>query len=261
MPDEVLHDDKYFVKFNLELPEIAPGKPNRFNGLNYSTLDEHKTSFDLRTIRNIIVKQNKPSGDDSSIYEMFNRLNTGGINLKPQEIRTSLYHSAFYDMLYRVNTEAGWRVLLGIQEPDLHMKDVEILLRGFAMLLEGENYNPSMTKFLNQFSKAAKGFSEEKSAYLASLFESFVAQCKGLPKQALFSKSGKFSLPVFESVFVATCAQPLANGELLANPVRPELVAKLKADEAFVAASQAQTTNRANVSARLQRAKAIFNEA
>ena len=80
-------DSSYFAKFNLSLPSKTPESPNRLHGLNYSTLDDAKTTFDLRTIRNIIIKQLSPKNDDSSIYELFNRLNTGGMNLKPQEIR------------------------------------------------------------------------------------------------------------------------------------------------------------------------------
>ena len=36
------------------------------------------------------------------------------------------------------------------------MKDVEILLRGFAMLVKGDKYRPSMAKFLNQFSRTQR---------------------------------------------------------------------------------------------------------
>src|SRR5438552_2387203 len=90
IPDVVLHDDEYFVPFRLSLPEQLPDRKNKFKGLNYSTLGDYRTQFDLRPVRNVIVKQTKPPEDDSSIFEMFNRLNTGGINLRPQEIRGSL---------------------------------------------------------------------------------------------------------------------------------------------------------------------------
>jgi uncharacterized protein with ParB-like and HNH nuclease domain len=133
LPEEVIHNDEYFTKFNLQLPETIPNQPNKFNALNYSTLGDYKTTFDLRTIRNVIIKQTSPPDDDSAIYEIFNRLYSGGVNLKPQELRPSLYHSAFYEMLYRINLDSRWRTIVGLEDPDLHMKDTEILLRSFAM--------------------------------------------------------------------------------------------------------------------------------
>jgi uncharacterized protein with ParB-like and HNH nuclease domain len=78
IPDHILADDEYFEDFKLKLSEKLPNAKNRFNGLNYKTLGDYKPQLDLRPIRNIVVKQNVPSDDDSSIYEVFNRLNTGG---------------------------------------------------------------------------------------------------------------------------------------------------------------------------------------
>ena len=94
VPDHMLHDDQYFQTFGLRLPERLPGNKNRFKGLNYSTLGEYRSQFDLRPIRNIVVKQNSPSDDNSSMFEVFNRLNSGGVNLHPQEIRTRLLEQA-----------------------------------------------------------------------------------------------------------------------------------------------------------------------
>src|SRR5262249_23488846 len=116
IPEVVLEDDAYFTRFNLQLPERLPNRQNRLNKLTYSTLGDDKRTFELRVIRNIIIKQNQPEDDDSSIFEIFNRLNTGGVNLTPQEIRASLYHSPFYEMLYRANHDARWRELLGLPD-------------------------------------------------------------------------------------------------------------------------------------------------
>lgn len=60
IPDNFLGDDNYFTKFNLQLPSTLPSQPNKLNRINYSTLDEYKIAFDLRTIRNFIIKQNFP---------------------------------------------------------------------------------------------------------------------------------------------------------------------------------------------------------
>ena len=62
IPDSILEDDTFFTKFRLQLPHQLPGQPNKLNGLTYETLEEYKTVFDLRTIRNVIIKQNLPQG-------------------------------------------------------------------------------------------------------------------------------------------------------------------------------------------------------
>jgi hypothetical protein len=133
--------------------------------------------------------------------EVFNRLNTGGINLRPQEIRMSMYHSKFYDMLYKANSDADWRLMLGNEEPDLHLKDVEILLRGFALLIDGENYSPSMVKFLNQFSRKSRAHSKEQNDYLLSLLGSFFSAVDKFFEEAnavvqLLQQEGQVSLQI-----------------------------------------------------------------
>lgn len=248
IPDEVFGDDTYFDNFSLQLPEIAPGKANRFNRLNYQTLGEYRTQFELRTIRNIIVKQIRPSGDDSSIYEMFNRLNTGGILLTPQEIRASLYHSDFYDALFKLNLDARWRALLGQQQPDLHMRDIEVLLRGIAMWRIGDDYAPSMVKFLNRYSKAAKNFGAEETRHIVDLVGRFLAASADIPRGLLLTRQQRFSLPLFESVFAAAARQLERNQSWRLDP---ESVRALSTSEEFQRFSQEQTTNTSNVKGRL----------
>ena len=109
MPDEVLQNNDLFSKFSLSLDEQQTGVPNIFHGKTYETLDEYKTRLDLRTIRNIIIKQISPEGDDAA-YEVFHQAHTGGVNLTPQEIRMCLHHkSAFYKMLAEINLDPRWR--------------------------------------------------------------------------------------------------------------------------------------------------------
>jgi uncharacterized protein with ParB-like and HNH nuclease domain len=256
MPEEVLHDDEYFQTFNLRLPEKLPNHPNKFKGLNYSTLGDYKTQFDLRPIRNVVVKQNMPSDDDSSMYEVFNRLNTGGMNLRPQEIRTSMYHSKFYDMLYHINSEAAWRTLLRSAEPDLHMKDIEILLRGYAMLIDGENYAPSLVKFLNQFSKKCENHDDQQNSYLRSLFQSFLKACESLPEDTFLNKKNrKFNIALYEAVFTAACNNAFLERRTLNGLITVDKVIALETDMDFIQASLEGTTRTTNVEKRLERAK------
>jgi uncharacterized protein with ParB-like and HNH nuclease domain len=258
IPNHVLHDDEYFVKFNLSLPEKLPQQRNKLNGLNYETLEELQMAFDLRPIRNIIVKQLAPKDGDSAKYEIFYRLNSGGINLTPQEIRMSIYYSDFYSMLYRLNLETGWRRLLGLDDPDLHMKDVEFLLRGFAMLVKGNDYSPAMAKFLNNFSKEARGYPLQKVEYLQSLFLSFLASCSDLSKELFQSSAKRFSITIFEAVFSAVCKNAYAQNQMVSGKVDPQSVMRLKADQEFFNATVKRTTDKKNVGKRLERAQIII---
>lgn len=253
IPAEILADDTYFEDFKLKLSEKLPNMKNRFNGLNYATLGDYKTQLDLRPIRNIVVKQNSPSDDDSSIYEVFNRLNTGGVNLRPQEIRTSMYHSNFYDMLYRINQDKRWREILQDEEPDIHMKDIEVMLRGFAMLIDGHNYRPSLVRFLNQFSRRCESHTDEQNKILEGIFLSFLAACKDLPKDVFINTRNKrFNLALFEAAFAATCANAFKNRRPLKGEIDPKKLSALSIDRRFVLASTEGTTSTANVELRLQ---------
>ena len=254
-PDEYLHNDEYFEDFKLKLNDPSQSQKNKLDGLNYPTLGEFKNGFDLRTVRNIMIKQNFPTDDDSAMFEIFNRLNSGGVILKPQEIRTSLYHSQFYNHLYKINLEENWRKLLNKKEPDIHMKDVEILLRGFALLLDAEEYKPSMTRFLNQFSKKSRTFNDDSLVFFQKLFETFCNYMVELNPTVFVSKSGKFSITVFESIFVALCENAAKDKNFEIKKTSLEKIEELKNIESFIKASQDNTAGKGNVETRLRLAK------
>jgi uncharacterized protein with ParB-like and HNH nuclease domain len=266
IPDSILSNNQYFTDFNLKLPTSQPNQNNKFNGLNYSTLDEEdRLSFELRTIRNIIIKQNAPDDEHSVVFEIFNRLNSGGVNLKPQEIRTSLFHSKFYDMLYKINLDSKWRRLFPSTTPDLNMRDIEILLRGFAMLIDGESYKPSMRKFLNKFSLKAKSFTEDNILYLEKLFAKFLEKTSNpndgffLRNNGLFqSKSGRFNVSVFESIFVASCSEAFRGEKIEIEEIDFEKVNLLKNHDTFIDATQSDTASEKNVKSRIALAKEIL---
>ena len=216
--------------------------------------EEDQISFDLRTIRNIIIKQNSPDDNHSVVFEIFNRLNSGGINLKPQEIRTSLFHSKFYDMLYSINLYENWRNLTPTTIPNINMRDIEILLRGFAMLINGEDYKPSMTRFLNMFSYRAKSFPDENINYLENLFKKFIDSLPQHDQKFFHTKTGRFNISVSESIFLATCREAFSNKNYEIHPISIEQLDQLKNDEGFIEATQSNTASAKNVQFRLNKA-------
>lgn len=257
MPNDILNNDEYFTDFKLKLPPALPDRHSRLVGLTYEKLnDEDRNRLDMRPVRCINITPR--GGNDDAIYEIFNRLNTGGMNLRPQEIRTSMYHSDFYDMLNEINYHKGWRQLLNSPAADVHMKDVEILLRGFAMLLSGDRYAPSMVKFLNSFSNASKTRTKDDNERLKRLFISFIVATSNLPARCFMNEgNNRFNIALYEAVFTASCFSPYKND----HPVR-ELnsvaIQNLRTDPEFLEASRRATTSAANVQTRLNRARSIL---
>lgn len=254
IPRAILNDDAYFQDFSLRLSRPSGEPKNRFNRLTFSTLGDYQTSFKLRTIRNIIVKQVKRSEDDSSIYEMFNRLNTGGVLLTPQEIRASLNHSDFFDMISRLNLHPAWRRLVGRDEPELHMRDVEVLLRAIALWRKGDDYAPSMVRFLNSFAKQSRSMDSSEVRSLERNVEVFLRATSDLDR-SLFLRQGRFSLPLFEAVFVA--AMEWIESEE-SWTLQAHHVARLAADSEFVRFAQERTTDTTHVKGRLGAAREIL---
>lgn len=258
IPDEILHSDDYFEPFNLKLPQKTKGIISIFEGLNYETLGEHKKGFQLRPIRNVIIKQNEPKDDNSSVYEIFDRLNTGGVILKSQEIRANLYDSKFYRTLYDLNINVHWRRLLQKpNEEDSHMRDIELLLRVFSLLIDSKNYKPSMVRFLNEFShKAKKDFDEPYCTFLKGVFETFMESTAQLPDNTFFRQtSKKFSVSLFEAIFVAKCSPFLEDENHELKPLNAEEVAAIAFNRDFVKLLQEGTTKQTHVKGRIEIAK------
>jgi hypothetical protein len=256
LPEAILHEDRYFSNFRLKLSAPHDRLPGRFNKLTYATLGDYKTNFELRTIRAVVVRKSQPSDDDSAMYEMFNRLNTGGVALAPQEIRMSLYHSNFYDLLARYNLVPEWRRFIGQPNPDVHLKDVEFLLRASALLIDIAKYKPPMSAFLNGFSRRASRMEDSGLQRLESTLSQFFEACVGLEADAFYSQNRRFSMPVFESVFVAAGRKIDAGQEVTLSGAK---IDALKRDEDFLDATARQrTTDKANVNKRIARAEAIL---
>lgn len=139
------------------------------------------------------------------------------------------------------------------------MKDVEILLRGFALLLEGTEYRPSMTRFLNQFSKKSRSFKEESLPFFQKLFETFCDSTYALNPNIFTSKSGKFSITVFEAIFVALCEEAAKKENYNIKSTTNEKIELLKGNEEFIKATQDNTAGKGNVETRLRLAKEILS--
>lgn len=254
IPDSVLFDDTYFQDFKLLLSKSEEGEKNLLDGLRYSTLGMYKSNFEFMTMRCMAIRQNEPKEDDSSVFEIFSRLNTGGVNLTNQEIRACLYYSDFFRMLNTLNQNSIWRNFYGKPE-DGKFRDVEIILRSFALLCDGENYSGSMNNFINRFAKRAMSYSTQEIEYYKSLFISFLTSCKEIPREQFATKKGELNVALFDCVFAVVADVHYKNRTLISEKIQEDRISALKADPEFEEAITHSTSHTKVVAKRLAKAR------
>lgn len=255
IPENILADHDLFQDFRLQLDKLSNGAAHPLHNKKYHTLGwAQKSAFDLFPIRCIAVRPNRPEEDDGTIYEIFSRLNTGGLNLSAQEIRGCLYRSDFYKMLYALNSETCWRQLVGKKEEDDKFRDVEVLLRAFALLYAQEHYTGSMLRFLNRFSKEAQAFTQDKIEQSRQLFFDFVQVSAAIGKEPFLTRNGSFNAALFEAVFVAATEKILSAGIENAG-ITKAAFEQLKDDKKFIEAVTHSTYNVEAVNARISLAR------
>ncbi len=137
------------------------GVQPKWDGKTFDELDE-ADRFQLQdtVLRATVVQQLDPQ-DDSSIYHVFERLNTGGVNLNPMEVRKCVYFGQYFQLLEKLNEYPGWRKILGKEVPDKRLRDAELLLRVLAFGYDGDAYEKPMKQFLNQHMRSARRLSTD----------------------------------------------------------------------------------------------------
>ena len=116
------------TSLNIKIPK----KPFKLKGINKNSpyFDKSFSEFSLEdqrklkrlVLRAIITEQISPSNDNTSIYHIFERLNTGGTELKEQEIRNCVYHGKLNDLLNKLNEDKYWRLIYGVDQYNHEIK-------------------------------------------------------------------------------------------------------------------------------------------
>jgi hypothetical protein len=175
--------------FDVTYSSLKSNNVKAFNKLNNSVM------------RSFVVKQIDPD-DDTSIFQIFERLNTGGVVLQQQEIRNCIYEGPFNSKLDALNKYSPWRLVFGSQEPERRMRDTELILRFLALYYKKPYYTP-MKKFLNDFMKLHKRATEDKLLEFENLFTSTVNAVIAALGEKPFHITTGMNAAVFDSVCVA----------------------------------------------------------
>lgn len=175
---------------------------SEYVGKTFSTLEySDQKKLKNATLRSFIVMQLDPD-DHTSIFHIFERLNTGGTALANQEIRDCVYNGEFSKLLRELNIIENWRTIFGKPKPDRRKRDVELILRFFA-LRNTEEYRKPMKGFLNTFMEINMNPKHSDLVLYREVFETTcqsVVDCLGARP---FHIRAGLNASVFDAVMVA----------------------------------------------------------
>ncbi len=150
----------------------------QFEGLTYDKLGEDdRIVLNDSIIHATIVRQESPEGERSSIYHIFERLNTTGRKLSPQQIRVAIYQGRLLELLHNMNNYDVWRIIFGKKSKTL--KDQELVLRFLALYYGFHKYGEkddtkTMKGFLNDFAYEHRHCDKEFCEKCTALFQNTI---------------------------------------------------------------------------------------
>lgn len=198
--------------FSNNRPFSLTGVQSIFEGKTYKMLTpEDKRRLDDSIIHATVVKQDEPDDDESSIYFIFERLNTGGTTLQPQEVRACIYWGDFNDLLVELNKLKEWRKIFGNES--IRLKDQELILRFFALYYDIKNYIKPLKSFLNYYMGKNRNFKCQTKAELSNLFTNTI-QFIGNNIEKAFRRDKAIIAAVYDSIMIGV-ARRLATGSII----------------------------------------------
>jgi hypothetical protein len=225
-----------------------------FANLAYEDLeDAHQRKLRSAVLRAINIRQLNPRGEPTSVYHIFERLNTGGTALKPQEIRNCVFRGRFAEVLQELNRNPDWRTLLGKATFDRHQKDVELVLRVFALRYGLDTYAKPMKEFLNRTMERERNGTSDR---VRSFEREFLAAASLLAEKLgpkPFNVRGPLNTSVLDSVMVTA----LENLDALPKDLRGRFELLVR-DQEFRESTFYGTSDEVVVQRRFSRARAIL---
>ncbi len=210
--DEVLRD----LGIDEPLRLTGLSKLSRFNGYTHEELPTSlRLYFAKRALR--ITSLSDKSNPDIR-FEVFERLNKGGVVLTPQEVRACVHRGEFAELLRELAEHPSFKQLVKLQKS--HQNDgtrEELVLKFFAYLENGKEYDGKVKDFLNNYMTDAASSFDIKSG--RTLFQQTADELLRIIKGPMLREGyGNTPLNQFEAVMVAAGASIKAGKRLRKPP-------------------------------------------
>lgn len=226
------------------------------------------------TIHAIIFEQTHPRENDSSLFQVFERINTSGRTLKAQEIRNCVYQGFFNSLLIKLNQNPIWRKLFWNINEDPRMADMEYILRFFALsdekLFERKAQQISLKLYLNEYmgrkEHQTESFLTSKEAEFLKIieklnyfmWENIFRNISNLESNETYIN--KFHPTIYDSIMIAT--KKAFDNDVNFEQIQDfwERHKKLLSDPNYKTFTTIRTTNLENIRGRINLAWKILYE-
>lgn len=207
---------QFFVEGTfLEKKFRLTGISKQWDNKTYEDLEEaDHLKLDDAIVHATIFQQLEPQTADSSIYYVFERINTGGMRLSSQEIRVCLNYGPFAQLLLELSKQKNWRNIYGSESKRL--KDQELILRFLAFYFRDVKYQRPMGEFLNDFMEHHRQLAKRPREEFVEIFTKTIDLVALAIGPTAFRPLRALNAAVFDSVMFAL-AKRIAAGPI-ANP-------------------------------------------
>lgn len=188
----------------------------------------------------MIIQQTSPKDDNSSVYHIFDRINSNGTPLQPQEIRNAIFHGSFQELLVELNEAEKWREIFG----PIHKRatDQELILRFLALYERHVIYKKPMKGFLNDYMSNKRDIQSAEADKFKRLFLETVERAYDAFGKSAFRPARSLNVANFDSLMVAIAKHPglaakdirAASKSLLANQRYVESITRGTSDDSVV---------------------------
>jgi uncharacterized protein DUF262 len=248
-----IHEDLRGCYYNHEVAKTSKSK----------VLDDADERTLSDSILHSIVIRPDPSSDspdygyeyNNAVIQIFRRLNTSGKALQPQEVRSCIFYGPFDDLLHDLNNGQAWRSLFGPEHG--RYKDVETILRFFALHESFEGYKAPMPSFLDKYMERNRNIESARILEMRERFETITSLLLRASGESLFKTGSTLLLSKFDAVTVGL-AKAIDSGVTFEDAEINSKIAQLLADKEYKDSTAEFINDTGNVLKRVNAAIRIF---
>ena len=180
-----------------------------FSDLRGCRFDDLPRVFTRRIEETNLIAFNVRAGTPENVkFNIFKRINTGGLELSSQEIRHAIFFGRSVSVLKKLSEEPEFKETMSGSIKSDRMQDQELVLRYVAVCHYGvEKFQTNSEEFLNDAMKYLNEIDENKVDKISIHFQNLMKNAKAILEKHAFRKIAKDGMrrPINKAIYECWC--------------------------------------------------------